>query len=166
MEDLEGFVRYSINKSEYLRKYRLTVLIGMFFVYMVFGIWGFLSEGLFGNIYFALILSALFCGCYLFVWHRANPKIAKRISKAMKSHSCFCKHELEIKSDGIHAKTTVETKLLFENIDRIQTRGSDYAYIASETEHFIIPRKGMLEGDLDAFITTLKEKADQSQSAK
>jgi hypothetical protein len=105
--------------------------------------------------------------CFLFWYFRFGSKVNVRRLKQIygdgKNAGVIGEHDLEILQDGIREMTVVNEQLTkYPGIERVEvTQTHVYIYIGP-IYAYIIPKAKVTEGDLDAFITELKDKMQSS----
>lgn len=85
-----------------------------------------------------------------------------------KNKRIFCEHELELAPDSIRATTNSafnETKITDINCIGI-TPTHIFIFITNFVNAFVIPKAKVSEGDLDAFITVMKDRIQSSGNSQ
>jgi hypothetical protein len=87
-------------------------------------------------------------------------------SKSKYKIMLFCEHELELMPYGIRATTNSTSALSkYTEIDSIEVTPT-HIFIFNSMPTYIIPKAKVSEGDLDAFITALKDRIQPSGNSQ
>jgi len=118
-----------------------------------------------------ILWGSLFIVVYIFLIHRAYKtgmsKAVRRLYEEQDSKGSICEHVVQISEEGIFEKTDVnERKDKWFGVQRIAVE-NDYAFIyVGANQAHIIPRKRIIEGNLDEFIETAKSYWQKGKSNK
>jgi hypothetical protein len=160
IEDIVVFSQFYIDTSPVVRKQRQRSLVVLALVYGLF-------IAIFMFTKYALSFTAFCITTYAFFvcWYyrKITLKRVKHMYAGGKAAGLFCEHEIELLSDGIRDATSVnETMIKFAGIERIEITPSHVFIFTSSFSAHVIPKAKVSEGDLDAFISDLKDKMQSS----
>jgi hypothetical protein len=153
LEDAIAFNEYHQQNSKTFRRHRRRALIYLPIILLVVA----LAASAHSGNWWVLISIAVFTALYAIIMHRSQKtglhKTLKKLYEEEDTTGFFCKHRLVINDEEIVETTDVsERKDRWVGVSKIAVE-DDYAFIyIGPLQAHIIPRKGLLEGDFDAFV--------------
>lgn len=159
LDDLVAFHQFYIDTSSLLWKRRLTFVVSFGLIFLALGLlrWQ-LENSVFPLVYFGLfgVVSTTW------YWHdsrKVKPKCVAKLYAPERNKGTLCQHELEIITDGLVERTPVgEQKTQFQGIDRIESTPTHSFVFIGTLLAYVIPHAKVTEGDVDSFMTTLKQR--------
>jgi len=128
----------------------------------------------FGKHYIDAVVYCLVCCPIIFLGfsrirlrRKVNTELIQWIYSRGKNKGTFGEHELELLPDDLRDISSAnKTTMKFSKIGNIEDTGTHIFIVARSFSVFVIPKAKVSEGDLDAFITTLKDKIQSSGNSQ
>lgn len=160
-DDLVEFQRFHCAKSPYVRKQRLLIMAIFTAAILLFAI--ILKSDkpdaltIVPRLIIGCFVSAAFCIYLQFAWRRSVGRQIRHLIREGSTDGLFGSYELEVDNKGITRRNATRTSFAAWSVVRRteDTPGHVIIYISS-IEAFVVPRKRVLDGDLDQLLDVVR----------
>lgn len=153
MDDMLAFYSYFYANSKMVRNQRIAVLVivsASFFVAAIMFDFGFSN---YQKVLFPIVASVVFAVFFSARHKHTLKRCSQKLLEETGTDGILGQHELELFQDRLTERTEFnETSHFWVKFDRIIESEEHFFLFATPTQAHVIPKHGVLSGDLDRFI--------------